>query len=55
MVRVRGDVLPDALWGSTAGAHAFSGRSEHDKNIAHYLHTRLEAVRYPQKVQQNLF
>ena len=35
--RMRGDVLPAALWGSTAGVHACGARREYDKNNARIL------------------
>jgi len=41
-VRVRCDVLPNALWGSTAGAHACGARSEYYKNIARILLVNLQ-------------
>jgi len=43
MVRVRCDVLPHAVWGSTANAHACGARRGHYKNIARFFDTRRAA------------
>jgi hypothetical protein len=45
-------VLPDALWRSTAGAHAFSARSEYNKNIARFLHMAVGVQKSPASVSR---
>jgi len=54
-VRVRFDALPDALWGSTAGAHACGACREHYKNIARLFNITDTPAVGPASVSNNPF